>query len=128
MDNSPASSSPEPELKELQARCDSLQQVVSSLLLVLIVVSGTLSMYLLRQWRFVKGEVEGLTPQAVQMISEHTNNYAMTQDFVSKVAEYGRTHTDFGPIVLKYRLNESLPKAGTGPATSSLPPAVTNKK
>src|SRR5579864_5108985 len=98
MENSPASSSPEPDLKDLQAQCENLQQIVSSLLLVLIVVSATLSIFLLRQWRFVKSEVEGLTPQAVQLMTEHTNTYAMTQAFIRKVAEYGRTHPDFGPI------------------------------
>ena len=128
MENSPVSSSPQPDLKDLQAQCENLQQIVSSLLLVLIVVSATLSIYLLRQWRFVKGEVEGLTPQAVQMITEHTNSYAMTQDFVRKVAEYGRTHPDFAPIMDKYRLKESLPKPGTSSVTSSLPAAATNKK
>ena len=128
MENSPVSSSPQPDLKDLQAQCENLQQIVSSLLLVLIVVSATLSIYLLRQWRFVKGEVEGLTPQAVQMITEHTNSYAMTQDFVRKVAEYGRTHPDFGPIMDKYRLKESLPKPGTSSVTSSLPATATNEK
>ena len=128
MENSPVSSSSQPDLKDLQAQCENLQQIVSSLLLVLIVVSATLSIYLLRQWRFVKAEVEGVTPQAVQMITEHTNSYAMTQDFVRKVAEYGRTHPDFAPIMDKYRLKESLPKPGTGSVTSSLPASATSKK
>jgi hypothetical protein len=128
MDNLPSSSPSQPELKDLQEQCNSLQQLVSSLLLVLIVISGTLSVFLLRQWRFVKTETDALTPQAAELIKEHTNNYAMTQDFVRKVAEYGRTHPDFAPIVAKYRLNESLPKPGTAPLTSSLPAAVMNKK
>jgi hypothetical protein len=127
MDNLP-SETQEPNLRDLQAQCESLQNLVSSLLLVLIVISGTLSIFLLRQWKFAKGELEALAPTANQMIMEHTNSYAMNQDFVHKVAEYGRTHPDFSQITLKYHLNELLPKADQGSITSSLPAGVLNKK
>jgi hypothetical protein len=128
MDNLDHPTPAQPELGDLQAQCDSLQQLVSSLLLVLIVISGTLSIFLLRQWRFVKADLDERTPQAAQMLMEHTNNFAVTQDFVKKVAEYGRTHPDFGPIVAKYHLNDMLVKPGTASITSSLPAAVPGKK
>jgi hypothetical protein len=105
-----------------------LQLLVASLLLVVIVISGTLTIYLLRQWRFVQGELDAVTPQATQLLSEHTNNYAMMQDFVKKLAEYGRTHPDFEPIANKYHLNDLLPKPGTASITSSLPVSATSKK
>src|SRR5579862_6063193 len=113
MDDLPVSTQSQPDLKDLQAQCDNLQQLVSSLLLLLIVVSGTLSIFLLRQWRFVQTETDALAPQAAQLMMEHTNNYAMTQDFVKKMAEYGRGHPDFSPIVAKYHLNDLLTKPGT---------------
>src|SRR5260370_23810860 len=96
------------EISDLQAQFDSLQQLVSSLLVVLIVISGTLTIFLLRQWRFVKTELDERTPEAAQLLVEYTNSYAMTQDFAKKLAEYGRTHPDFGPITAKYRLNDAL--------------------
>ena len=116
------------DLGELRAQYTQLQQLVSSLLLVLIIISGTLTVYLLRQWRFVKAELDAVTPTALQLITEHTNSYAMTQDFARKLAEYGRTHADFAPIVNKYRLNDLLVKPGGGSVTSSLPPSVSSKK
>jgi hypothetical protein len=116
------------ELTELQSKYNHLQQLVSSLLLVLIVISGTLTIFLLRQWRFAKADLEAITPQATQLLMQYTNNYALSQDFVKKLADYGRTHSDFGPIVLKYHLNETLPKPGTGSITSSLPASATSKK
>ncbi len=118
----------QPELTELQSKYNHLQQLVSSLLLVLIVISGTLTIFLLRQWRFAKADLEAITPQATQLLMQYTNNYALSQDFVKKLADYGRTHPDFGPIVLKYHLNETLPKPGTGSITSSLPASATSKK
>lgn len=128
MDNPPASASPDPALNELRAQCDSLQQTVSSLLLVLIVISGTLTIFLMRQWRFVKSELDGILPAATQMVSDYTNSYAMTQNFLKQLAEYGQTHPDFGPVIAKYRLNEILPRAGASPATNSLPIPGTSKK
>jgi hypothetical protein len=128
MDNQPNFTPTQPDIKELQGQFDQLQQLVSSLLLVLIVISGTLTIFLMRQWRFVTAEIDTAAPQAAQLMMEHTNNYAMTQDFVRKLAEYGRTHADFAPIVAKYRLNDSLPKPGTASVTSSLPPTATSKK
>jgi cell division protein FtsL len=121
MDNTPIPAASQPELKDLQAQCDYLQQLVSSLLLILIVVSGTLTIFLMRQWRFVKSELDVTIPAANQLMMEYTNTYAMTQDFVKKLAEYGRTHTDFAPIMNKYHLNDTLPKAGNSSVTSSLP-------
>ena len=128
MDNLPNPASPQPDLKDLRAQYDQLQQLVSSLLLVLIVISGTLTIFLMRQWRFATSELEIVAPQAAQLMMEHTNNYAMTQDLVRKLADYGRTHADFAPIVLKYRLNDALPKPGTASVTSTLPATATSKK
>jgi hypothetical protein len=96
--------------------------------LVLIVISGTLGIFLLRQYKFAKTELDALTPAATQLISDYTNNYAMTQDFLKKLAEYGRTHQDFGPIVAKYHLDDALPKPGTTSPTNSLPASATSKK
>ena len=109
------------ELGELRSQCAQLQQLVSSLLLILIVVSGTLSVFLLRQWRFVRAELASAQPAAAQILTEHTNNLPFTQDFLKKVAEYGRTHPDFNQITLKYHLNDFLTKPGSAPVTSSLP-------
>ena len=126
MDTSPNPVPNTSELSSLRAQCESLQQLVSSLLLILIVVSGTLSIFLLRQWRFIKAELDTVRPAAIQLQTDYTNNYAFTQDFIRKVAEYGRTHPDFSPIVLKYRLNDFLAKPGSAPVTSSLPTSASS--
>jgi hypothetical protein len=128
MDDLPNPAPSQPELSELQAKYHDLQQLVSSLLLVLIVISGTLTVYLLRQWRFIKAELDAVAPQATQLLIEHTNNYAMMQDLVKKLAEYGRTHPDFAPIANQHHLNDLLPKPGTASITSSLPVSATSKK
>jgi len=128
MDNVSPSPTSQSDLKGLHEQYESLQQLVSSLMLVLIVISGTLGIFLLRQYKFAKAELDAITPAATQLISDYTNNYAMTQDFLKKLAEYGRTHQDFGPIVAKYHLDDALPKPGTTPSTNSLPASAGSKK
>lgn len=128
MDTSPTSAPANSEVSDLRTQCEQLQQLVSSLLLILIVVSGTLSIFLLRQWRFVHAELGGMRPAAAQLLTEHTNTLAFTQDFLKKLAEYGRTHPDFAPITAKYRLNDFLVKPGSLPVTSSLPTSSTQAK
>jgi hypothetical protein len=128
MDNIPNPTGSQPELKELRDNCAYLQQLVSSLLLIIIVISGTLSVFLLRQWRFVRSELTAAEPAAMQLLTEYTNNRAGVEDFVKKLAEYGRGHPDFAPITDKYRLNDYLPKPGSAPVISSLPGAPSSKK
>lgn len=121
METSPTPAPAQSELSELRAQTEQLQQLVSSLLLILIVVSGTLSVFLLRQWRFVKAELSAVQPAAAQMMAEYTNSYNFTQDFAKKLAEYGRTHPDFSNIAAKYNLNSVLATSGGTSVTSSLP-------
>src|SRR5215475_3019099 len=118
MDNPSSSSPAQSDLRQLQEQYNSLQQLVSSLMMVLIVISGTLGIFLWRQYRFVKSEYDVLAPAATQLIADYTNNYAMSQEFLKKLAEYGRTHPDFAPIIDKYRLNDALSKPGPASVTS----------
>ncbi|HTL16493.1 MAG TPA: hypothetical protein VL793_04605 [Patescibacteria group bacterium] len=120
MDTSPNPSPSPSDLEQVKEQCAQLQQLVSSLLLILIVISGTLSVFLLREWRFAKAEVNTIEPAAMQLITEDANSRAGVQDFMKKLAEYSRTNQDFGPIALKYRLNDYLPKTGAPlPSTAS---------
>jgi len=133
MENTPSPITPaaaQPDLAELKAQCDQLQQLVSSLLLILIVVSGTLSVFLLRQYKSAKADAAALEVAAAPLIAEYNNNQKVVQDFVRKLAEYGQTHPDFSFIINKYRLNDYLPMGsmGTLSVTSSLPPAAASKK
>jgi hypothetical protein len=124
METSPNPVPVQSEASELRSQYEQLQQLVSSLLLILIVVSGTLSVFLLRQWRFVKAELSSVQPAAAQMQTEHNSSQPFTQDFLKKLAEYGRTHPDFAPISGKYRLNDFLAKPGSTSVTNSLPSSV----
>jgi hypothetical protein len=120
--------SPQSQLDALREEYDSLRQLVSTLLLVLLLVSGTLTIFLGRQWRFTKNEIEMLTPQASQILTDYNRNVPLMQDFVRKLNDYGQTHTDFAPIVAKYRLADALGKPNASQATNASLPAAPSQK
>ena len=91
-----------------------------SVLILVIVISGTLNIYLLRQWRTASKDLAGIRPQAAQMIADYQRVSApLMTDFVKKITEYGRTHPDFAPIMAKYNLK---PAGSTGAAPATITP------
>ena len=110
---------------DLQAQCDALRHLITSILILVIVISGTFNIYLLRQWKTTSKYLAGIRQQAAQMFAEYQKVSApLMNDFVNKITEYGRTHPDFAPIMTKYNLKPGAPPSA--PA-SSLPAAKTKK-
>jgi hypothetical protein len=114
---------------DLQEQFDALRHLVVSILILLIVVSGTLSIYMLRQWRTVNKELTAFRPQATAMIADYQkNSVPVMSDFLKKLSEYGRIHADFAPTLAKYNIKPAAaPEASANPA-SSAPKAAPAKK
>jgi hypothetical protein len=111
----------EPDLADLQDQFEYLRSTVISILLLLVVVSGTLTIYLLRQVRYAKSDLNAFRPQATQIISDYARLTRPRMDVVLKAVEdYGRTHSDYVPILTKY----GLKPAAAAPAPAAPPPAV----
>lgn len=111
---------------DLQAQCDALRHLITSILILVIVISGTLNIYLLRQWKTTSKDLASIRPQATQMISEYGQKSGpLMDDFVNKITEYGRTHPDFAPILAKYNIK---PIAATGAPAAAPAPAAKPKK
>jgi hypothetical protein len=72
-----------------------------TLLVALIVVSGTVTVYLFRQASLEGKAITASKPQAEQLIKVFNQNQAVVQDFVKQVAVYGQTHPDFRPVLAK---------------------------
>ena len=107
----------QPNLNQMQAQYDALRHLVVSLLILVVVISGTLNIYLLRQWRSTSKDLAAIRPQAAQMIAEYQQKSGpLMQDFVKKVSDYGRTHSDFAPVLAKYGIKPAAP--------TSLPPVT----
>lgn len=133
MDNLDNQSPTQPGTIDLQAQFDALRHLVLAMLILVLVISGTLNLYLLRQWQNTRKDLLGFRPQATLMIADFEKGVPLMDDFTKKITEYGRTHPDFAPILVKYGLKTTMPTsappASPGSlAPASLPPAAVPKK
>ncbi len=106
---------------EVQAQLDSLRNLLNTLLVLTLVISGTLNIYFLRQYRNAKTDLGAIRPQATGMIAEYQKTSGPAMDeFIRKITDFGRTHADFAPIMNKYQLNKA--------ASNAAPAAAAKKK
>ena len=100
------------------AEIAALKNQVFTLLVALIVVSGTLTVYLYRQASLAGKDLS----QGQQLAAALNQNEVMVQNFVTRLVQYGERHPDFVPVLKKYGI---APVAGMPAATSA--PAAPKK-
>jgi hypothetical protein len=109
------------ELQELRTECQTLRQIVSALLVLVLLVTGALDIYLLRQWRMARAELQRRGPQITQFVAEYNRVSAPAiADFVKRLVDFSKTHPDFGPILARYNIKGDL---ATGAQPASVTPA-----
>ena len=91
-----------PAQTELMDQIVALRHQVFTLLLALVVVSGTLTVVLYRQARLTGKDIEVIKPQATQIIALFKRDQQGMEAFVKQLTAYGVTHPDFQPILKKY--------------------------
>jgi hypothetical protein len=87
-----------------------LKRQMFTLLVALVVVSGTLTVYLYRQASITGRDIDAIKPQAQQLIGAFNQNQKLMIDFVNALVAYGQAHPDFRPVLLKYGIQP--PPAG----------------
>ena len=100
---------------ELMDQIVALRHQVFTLLLALVVVSGTLTVYLYRQASITGKDVVAVKPQATKIIQEFSHNRVGMENFVKQLAAYGNTHPDFQPILRKYGIVQQTAPALAAP-------------
>lgn len=95
---------------ELTVQIETLRRQVFILLLALIVVSSALATYLFYQSRVMGKSVDGIKPQAMQVIRAYNQvntslNQASLSNFVNQITAYAIAHPDFRPVLQKYGWN-----------------------
>ena len=98
---------------ELMDQIVNLRHQVFTLLLALVVVSGTLTVVLYRQARLTGKDIEIIKPQATQIIEAFKRDRQGMENFVKQLTSYGNTHPDFQPILRKYGI---VPQSAAAPA------------
>ena len=89
-------------------------------MVLLFLVSATLTIYMVRQWRFTQRDLDAFRPQATQILTEYSKSAPALQDFVNKLADYGKAHPEFAPIATRFHLNEAASKPGNAAAATNL--------
>ena len=112
---------PAPVPGDLLDQVVALRQQVFTLLLALVVVSGTLTVFLYRQASLAGKDLKAIKPQATAMIDQFRREQPSMENFVKQLTAYGVTHPDFQPILKKYGI---VPSAQSAP-TPVVPAAAT---
>src|ERR1043166_146249 len=115
-----SASTPALETTDLREEVESLRHLVGSILVLLVIVSGTLTIFLLREMKNTSRELEGFRAGATNMITLYQRQQGPAMDeFIKKIQQYGQTHKDFDPILLKYGLKPN--QTGAPPAAVPQP-------
>jgi hypothetical protein len=78
-----------------------LRNQVFILLVALVVVTGTLTVYLYRQASVTGKQLTAIRPQAQQIITVYNQVQPQLISFVNQLTAYGQSHPDFAQQVLK---------------------------
>jgi hypothetical protein len=94
-----------PAPAELSDQIAALRCQVFTLLLALVVISGTLSAYLFYQSRVLGRDITNVKPQATQVIQAFKQSQPRLENFVNQLIAYGQTHPEFQQQILeKYNI------------------------
>ena len=93
------------DLAEISERCAELERRSTMLQIALILVSLSLAFVIGVQVRRAGRDLENVRPQLAQFIEANKKQDPFLQGLAQKMVEFGRSHPDFTPIVMKYGLN-----------------------
>lgn len=99
----------------------SLRNQVFTLLVALIVVSGTLTVYLYRQASVSRKDLDAMEPQAKQVIDAFNQNQKLMLDFINQLITYSQAHPEFKPVLAKYGI---VPAAAAPAAAAPVAPKI----
>jgi hypothetical protein len=112
-----------PNSDDLQQEIDSLRNLTHTILTLVLVLSGTLNIFLWRHFRWAGSDLDHDNKQALQVQAEYARvSGPGVQDFLRKLSDYSRTHPDFALIAAKFHLNE-VPAAAASNSTTKIAPA-----
>ena len=104
---------------DLQQEVQALRTFVVKLQSALIALTWIFGVFVFIQFWRARGELAVVRPQAAQIIEIGKRKEQPINQFVVQLAEYGRAHADFAPIITKYGI--SAPGATSPPAATPVP-------
>ena len=116
------SSQPERELQSLQQQLAGLRNLFIAALVVLLVFSGSINLYLLRQVITVRKELSANRPTVHQLVENYKKNEGPAiEGFIKSLQAFAQQHPDFVPVLAKYGLAPASQGAGIPTAPPQTP-------
>jgi hypothetical protein len=107
---------------DLADRFAALQRQATVLLVGLVVVSGTLSVFLWRQSHYARVDLENAKAQALPVLQTFKQYEKPNFDKLdNQLAEFARAHPDFGQLLTLYRIQLPTPAASSAEPSSAAP-------
>jgi len=129
--NETATLSPDPppqpnkDLRELQLECLMLRKLLLVTVVFLLISSGSINLYLLRQMISARKDVAVLRPRVAEMVAAYQRNEEpFIKGFLNSLVGFSKTHPDFQPILARYNV---LPTPAAVSSAPRVPPVVTGK-
>jgi len=114
---------------DLAGQIESLRQMLTSVLVLVIVISGTLNIYLWRQVRYTRADLAAFRGQASALVGEFEQKSApMMKEFFARLVEFDRSpraDEAFHAIMKKYGLSNFTNAPSAPPAQAPVAPATT---
>ena len=115
-------------LQSLAAAHESLRAAFHVTLVLLLILTGSLFVFFLREVSIARRQINELT----KVVTDYQKNvFPVMEDFRTKLQAFAKTHPDFAPIYAKY-FGTNAPPAGsasgraqplTNPSAARLPPS-----
>jgi hypothetical protein len=126
------SSVPTPEPANLAQAFETLRKQFQTTLIVLIILSGAINLYLLRQFTVLRKEVATIEPQVTQLVADYQRvTVPLVNTFLKQLSDYAQTHPDFRPVLAKYNIQGAptgaVPAAVVPPAKTAAPSPAPKK-
>ncbi len=103
---------------DLSQQCARLRHQMTTQLLIMVILSGTLATCLWLQQHYAKQDRDVAKAMWSPQLQAYERQRPMAEQFVNLLREYGRTHPDFVPILNRYQISLTNP-AGPAPKTPS---------
>jgi hypothetical protein len=96
-------STPALDTPDLREQIESLRHLLGSILILLVMVSGTLTIFLYREMRIASTQLDAYRLQANNAITIYQQQQAPVMvEFAKRIQVYGQTHADIAPLLAKW--------------------------
>ena len=107
---------PPVSLESLQRELQTLRALVQAVIVVLIVLSGSVDIFLWKQVITVRREIA----ERRKFVEDYEKNgIPLMNDFVTKLQAFAKTNADFAPVLMKYLRLLSPPAPASRQTTSN---------